>query len=478
MLISLLAIPLSIGTKVFAENDPVEYWAVIVGVQDYQYLDASPSFIPLPWESYDLEYADDDAEDLYSVLAPLFGTEHIKLLSNYRATKYGIRNAIEIWLDTKEDSNDVVLFYFAGHGDKFGAHSYISPYDMLSTSYTNDISDSTLASWLDCLESDKQIIVLDACKSGGFIQTLNKNGRMVVTSCATNEDAWEITDYENSLFTYHFLQAFEDLEGLMNGQSGTVSFYDIFNYGRTKTRLDSILDADESQTPQISNNIPQSIGLFETVEFQITNSGVPSDTRGTFIEIDNEKYSWSELPIRLVWMEYSSHTINITPAVSNGANKYEFQNWNDESTSQIRQLTAIDNISLASTYKKTSLPSFLIWPWLIAFLAIGISIAIWKPLKKRRSATKKAYARAWAHTMSSTPSEKTRDAQSVYYELTISKTEAISGTIKYLVRNNHKLAITVPQGVKHGTNVRLKNAKLKTDNEAGDIFITVQIKRE
>ncbi len=168
--------------KVYAENDSVEYWAVIVGVADYLITGPRPLFPILgAVEDYDLTYSDDDAIALAAKLSPMWGADHILLLVDEQATRSAIQNAITGWLDSKEDANDVVLFFFAGHGIQYSSHEYILPYDTLETSFKNDIQDDTLASWLNYLESRKQVIVIDTCNSGGFIDELSKSGRVDLT---------------------------------------------------------------------------------------------------------------------------------------------------------------------------------------------------------------------------------------------------------------------------------------------------------
>ncbi len=62
------------------------------------------------------------------------------------------------------------------------------------------------------------------------------------------------------------------------------------------------------------------------------------------------------------------------------------------------------------------------------------------------------------------------------YELTISLDEAINGTRKILVRNDKRLAVNIPFGVKSGSIVKLTGALQITDGCPGDIFIRIRVK--
>ena len=75
------------------------------------------------------------------------------------------------------------------------------------------------------------------------------------------------------------------------------------------------------------------------------------------------------------------------------------------------------------------------------------------------------------------PSGYTRSqSQSVNYEIMITRAQAVKGMEKDLVRNNKKLRVKIPAGIKSGTRIRLRNARQLTDGVPGDIYIRVNIK--
>ena len=67
-------------------------------------------------------------------------------------------------------------------------------------------------------------------------------------------------------------------------------------------------------------------------------------------------------------------------------------------------------------------------------------------------------------------------SQSVNYEITITRDQALRGLEKDLTRNGKRLRVKIPARIKSGTRIRLRNARLTTDGFPGDIYITVNVK--
>jgi len=70
----------------------------------------------------------------------------------------------------------------------------------------------------------------------------------------------------------------------------------------------------------------------------------------------------------------------------------------------------------------------------------------------------------------------TRRSQAINYEITITTEQAEKGFEKNLVRKGKKLRVKIPAGIKSGTRIRLRNARLTTDGLPGDIFVKVLVK--
>jgi DnaJ-class molecular chaperone len=67
-------------------------------------------------------------------------------------------------------------------------------------------------------------------------------------------------------------------------------------------------------------------------------------------------------------------------------------------------------------------------------------------------------------------------SRNVNYEITITKEQAKKGLEKDLKRKGKKLRVKIPAGIKSGGKVRLRNARLITDGQPGDILIKIKVK--
>ena len=66
----------------------------------------------------------------------------------------------------------------------------------------------------------------------------------------------------------------------------------------------------------------------------------------------------------------------------------------------------------------------------------------------------------------------------IHYEIAITTEEARLGTKKILSRQDKKLEVSIPAGVKTGSTVKLANAVQLTDGHPGDILIQVKVEEE
>ncbi|MBA7620442.1 hypothetical protein ES703_27791 [subsurface metagenome] len=311
-----------------------EYWAVIVGVSDYKYID-------------DCDYADYDAEDLSEQLEPIFGTDHIKLLVDSSATKAAVRNAIYDWLDPREDEDDVVMFFFSGHGES----DYISPHDALTTSYANDISANELDRWMDTLECEGMVVILDSCESGSFINNLSQSGRVILTSSAKNEDSWSTSSIRHGDFSYFLLEAISDFEVTDTNNNHQISAEEIFN--RVKPEVIAWeAEWDLIQTPQIGDYYPGELVLFgfAKVAFDTT----PSDT--SRITVDGARY-YAPARREFTWIVGTVHTFTVESMevqVSDGE-RLLFTSWSDGNTSPSRTVTATESTTYIANFRESYL---------------------------------------------------------------------------------------------------------------------------
>lgn len=185
-----------------------ELYGVIIGIGDYAYID-------------DLYVPDDGAKKIHSQLEDIWGNQtHLKLLLNKDATRDDIGNAMS-WLTLRENAEDTVLFYLTGHGNE----NYLSSYDSRPDSYANDIPVSLLDRWLDSLDSEKVVVVLDSCRSGAYAQKLSQSGRVIISSCAANEDSYAYNDLSN-----YIIQALSEPEITDTDVDNQISAEEIYAY--------------------------------------------------------------------------------------------------------------------------------------------------------------------------------------------------------------------------------------------------------
>ncbi|WCL81815.1 caspase family protein [Saprospira sp. CCB-QB6] len=137
-------------------ENPIKMWAVVVGVANYQDFDK-------------LTYTIDDARKFYSFLRSPEGgalpNEQIKLLLDEEATAKNILNTMGD-LYEQADSNDLIIFYFAGHGLEGG----FLPVDYQRNG-SNTLYHTAVANMLNDSEAKFKLILADACHSGSLMAT-------------------------------------------------------------------------------------------------------------------------------------------------------------------------------------------------------------------------------------------------------------------------------------------------------------------
>ena len=224
-----------------------QQWAIIVGIGDYEYLDV------------DTRYADDDATSFYTKLEPIFGNDHVKLLVSSNATKIGFRNAIYDWLDPREDENDIVLFFLAGHGN----YEFFQLYDSLKGTHNNDISPSELNIWLDILESKNIAIIMDFCESGSYSDNISNIGRIIITGCTGREKCWQEKAYEHGVFSYYLIEALSQFDAVDVNGDGMISAEELFCYLKLKVEFEfQQYPPPSPQHPYINDNHDGELILF------------------------------------------------------------------------------------------------------------------------------------------------------------------------------------------------------------------------
>lgn len=312
--VAFLLTAIQLSTPTYAQGDEVECWAVMVGVSSYR-------------EISDLDFCDDDAQELANELSPAWGEDHIRLLANSSATKRNIGDAVTDWLAPLEDEDDIVLFFFSGHG----GWEFICPYDSLIDSYDNDIFASELDSWLNVLDSAKIIVILDSCESGSFLGGLSANGRLVLTACSSTESAYDDDILRHGVFCYYIIEALNSFEDADANDNYELSVEEIFNYAQPKTT-----DYEQAQHPEMSDNYGGELSLLIKV---VANVEPDMAQDISILNIAGQTYSPEELPASFIWAPGSSHYLEALPPASGGSgSECVFNSWSDGNTQASREI--------------------------------------------------------------------------------------------------------------------------------------------
>ncbi len=251
-------------------------YAIVIGISQYAPGNNIPS----------LQYAHRDAQEFANYLQSKSGgsvpAENIHLLLNQDATVAAVLQAIT-WLKETCGKDDLVFFYFAGHGDKESQTMYNLGFlltyntprpnyegNALRIEYLNDIANT-----LSATNKANVVIITDACHSGdlatgsfhwsglvGDALRAVKDKEIRIASCTTNQLSAEGKDWGGGrgAFSYYLVNG---LKGLADrDHDGKVSKEDIQQY------LDSCFSQDRILA---ENRLKQNPVLTGKSEFKLAD---------------------------------------------------------------------------------------------------------------------------------------------------------------------------------------------------------------
>jgi WD40 repeat protein len=199
-----------------------------------------------------LNYAKPDAEAFGTLLMQngnnLFKAVEVHSIYDEDATREKILKKLDE-LSTKIHPEDVFIFFFAGHGSMVDNQFYFIPtessrlYDASSLN-REAIEASVLQEKFSRISALKQLIIMDACQSGGSVELLATRGAgeekaiaqlsrsagiHVMASAGSEQFATEFSELGHGLFTYVLIQA---LQGKADGapKDGKVTIYELKSY--------------------------------------------------------------------------------------------------------------------------------------------------------------------------------------------------------------------------------------------------------
>lgn len=272
-------LPVGCADPLGSDDGRKKNWAIIVGISNYK---AS---------SLNLKWAEEDALDFYDTLRSSRGweTDNITLLTNSSATGGAIKAALA-GLAKRVGVDDQVVFYFSGRGsygpdqppfdEGDGLDEYLVPYNGLTSSSAEDLSDDTIEELLSALPTNNVLVILDAGFSGvnsrsripsdkekcvqrvssgrnispqsvdGMSHELARPGYVFISAAQNGASPGESNQLRNGIFTYYFV---EGLGGAANSGKKT-SAQQAFAYAASRTTA-----VQPGQSPQLIDNTSKSV---------------------------------------------------------------------------------------------------------------------------------------------------------------------------------------------------------------------------
>ena len=191
-------------------------WAVLVGVNAY---DDALHFGPLHVCVKDVEATHTQ------LIAGGYDPARIRLLTDNTETlptKANILSALKSVADATEP-DDLLLFYYSGHGDEAGGESYLVARDGRHLVLGDTAVPVTrVVQIMEAAPARAKVVLLDACHSGAdigkkgpqpmsaeFIRRVfqQAEGMAVLASCKQGQVSYEWRQQERSVFTHYLLDA-------------------------------------------------------------------------------------------------------------------------------------------------------------------------------------------------------------------------------------------------------------------------------
>jgi len=199
-----------------------------------------------------LNYARPDAESFSKLMddksTQLFKNVALHTLYDHDATRQKILNTLDE-LAGKISQEDVFIFYYAGHGSMVDNRFYFIPTESLRLYDAGALNKEAIEAELlqekfKQIKALKQLIIMDACQSGGSVELLAARGASeekaiaqlsrsagihVMASAGSEQFASEFAELGHGLFTYVLIKA---LQGEADGapKDGKVTIYELKSY--------------------------------------------------------------------------------------------------------------------------------------------------------------------------------------------------------------------------------------------------------
>lgn len=222
------------------EKEETTCYVLSIGINTY----ANPAL--------NLNYAQTDAKsfttEVSKAAASLYDRMEVHELYDKEATRTNIMGVLDA-LSIRIKPGDVFYFYYAGHGTIVDDEFYFVPTENIrlyskANLAKDGISATEMREKFRKIKAVKQIVLMDACQSGGATELLATRGAMeekamaqlsrsagihVLSAAGSEQFATEYKELGHGLFTYVLLEA---LQGKADGApaDGVVSVYELKSY--------------------------------------------------------------------------------------------------------------------------------------------------------------------------------------------------------------------------------------------------------
>ena len=254
-------------------------YAIIIGIAAYARISQ-------------LDYTDDDAESVAQRLASLPGWDpnNMVLLLNSQATSANFMALLNELQGGTED--DILFIFFSGHGNRVEDTNgdEADGYDEVLCFYDVNLLDDTFALLLASLPMRRMAIMMDACYSGGQLNTLGVKGagtgaddgfledlaripavrpqdldglaKSLVALAASRFDglSWEFKSLGHGLFAYALLEALDGRADAAGDRDGMTSAEECFAYVGPRVQF-LAMTGGVMQSPQMLDLCPGELEL-------------------------------------------------------------------------------------------------------------------------------------------------------------------------------------------------------------------------
>jgi hypothetical protein len=171
----------------------------------------------------------------------------------------------------KATQNDIFVLFLSGHGTLVGKEFYYLTADAAAFDLGKDadrvaIGTDSLRTWMLKINAGKQVVIIDACHSGGALDGLvtkkevpadqqrsldllaERTGTYLLAASAAGQSAFEMSLYSQGLLVYNLLLGMRSGQGLRDDK-----FLDLANwFGFTERNVEQMaLGVKQRQDPQV-----------------------------------------------------------------------------------------------------------------------------------------------------------------------------------------------------------------------------------